>query len=234
MKLNYVKRCRRFVNDYAAFVKELPDSFSEIGAMLPSSKYLAKEMVKPITEYEKRLKRNTPYRILEIGPGTGPFTKKIIKHMHVSDELVVCEINSRLMDRLKSSLECLDYYGAKSHRVHFYLGSVLDLPKEMIQDGFDLIVSSLPFHNFDPESVKEFLEFYNSILKSDGTITFFHYVGLRKLSELSPKKELRERIRGVDKVITTWCSQASRYGRIKKHVSVLNFPPAVSIRVDKR
>lgn len=227
MKLDYIKRCGRFVNDYAAFVKELPDSFSEIGAMLPSSKYLAKEMVRPI----RHRKNNKSYRILEIGPGTGPFTKELLNHMHVNDELVVCEINPRLMDRLRISLSTLESFKAKEHKVSFFQGSILDLPKEEIKGGFDLIVSSLPFHNFDPELVQVFLDFYSDILAPGGNITFFHYVGLKKMSEFSPNKQIRNRIKGVNKVISKWCSSASKHGYIRKRVSMLNFPPAVSIEV---
>ncbi len=231
MRLDYVKRCSRFVHDYATFVKELPESFSEIGAMLPSSRYLAKEMVRPIREVNRQTRNSRPYRILEVGPGTGPFTKKILKLMPVTDELVVCEINARLMERLKLSLSTLDVYQAKQHKIDFFEGSVLDLPEDLINDGFDLIVSSLPFHNFNPDLVEHFLEFFSKILTPTGTITFFHYVGLRHLSEFSPNRELRDRIKGVDSVIANWCENASQNGLIKKKISMLNFPPAVSISV---
>lgn len=199
--------------------------------MLPSSRYLANEMVRPISEVVRQSGSNRPYRILEVGPGTGPFTKKILKLMPVSDELVICEINSRLMERLKLSLSSLDVYQAKQQQINFFEGSVLDLPTDLINEGFDLIVSSLPFHNFDPSLVEHFLEFFSEILTPTGTITFFHYVGLRHLSELSPNKELRERVKGVDSVIATWCDNASQNGLIKKKISMLNFPPAVAISV---
>lgn len=200
--------------------------------MLPSSRYLAREMVRPIYEVNRSARPDRPYRILEVGPGTGPFTKEILKIMHVTDELVVCEINPRLMERLKLSLGSIECFRAKEHKVSFFEGSILDLPKQYIAEGFDLIVSSLPFHNFSPELVKEFLNFFSQILAPNGTITFFHYVGLRKLSGLSPNRSLRNRIKGVDKVIATWCNELSKEGNVHKCISMLNFPPAVAIRVE--
>jgi phosphatidylethanolamine/phosphatidyl-N-methylethanolamine N-methyltransferase len=231
VSLNYVKKCGRFVHDYATFVRELPESFSEIGAMLPSSRYLAKEMVRPMKEFSRDRAKPKSYRILEVGPGTGPFTKSIIKLMPVSDQLIVCEINPRLMERLQRSLSTMDSYTAKEHKIEFYQGSVLDLPKELIGEGFDLIVSSLPFHNFDPELVQEFLTFFKNILSEDGTITFFHYLGLRKLSEFSPNKAVRTRIKAVDNIISDWCELSKKSGFVNKRISMLNFPPAVAITV---
>jgi phosphatidylethanolamine/phosphatidyl-N-methylethanolamine N-methyltransferase len=223
LKFKYVKRCGRFVLDYATFVKELPDSFSEIGAMLPSSPYLAKLMVQPL------LSSHRSWRILEVGPGTGPFTRSILKLMKPSDELVVCEINNRFMLGLKESLEVEPSYQFNKNRVSFYEGSVLDLPTELVGEGFDLIVSSLPFHNFSPETVDSFFSFFQAVLKEEGTLTFFHYAGLRKLSGISPKKDIRERVKGVDQVIEKWCLEASRDGLLRKKVSLLNLPPAVSV-----
>jgi phosphatidylethanolamine/phosphatidyl-N-methylethanolamine N-methyltransferase len=224
-KHNYVKRCGRFVMDYATFMKELPDSFSEIGAMLPSSPHLAKLMIEPL-ELSASNKR-----ILEVGPGTGPFTRAILKKMIPGDEFVVCEINSRFMSSLKESLLSDSCYLKHRENVHFYQGSVLELPESFVGSGFDFIVSSLPFHNFTPEMVDSFFSYFSRILNNDGTLTFFHYAGLRKLSGISPKREVRERVKGVDRVIAKWCDEASKEGSIDKKVSIFNLPPAVSVRL---
>ncbi len=225
LKYKSVKQCGRFVRDYATFVKELPDSFSEIGAMLPSSPHLAKLMIEPLDEYGENR------RILEVGPGTGPFTRALLKKISPSDEFVVCEINSRFMSSLQASLRSDAYFKKNEDRVYFYQGSVLELPDELIGDGFDFIVSSLPFHNFSPELVDNFFCHFKKILKNEGTLTFFHYAGLRKLSGISPKKEVRDRVRGVDEVIAKWCDHVSKDGGFDKKISIFNLPPAVSVRL---
>jgi phosphatidylethanolamine/phosphatidyl-N-methylethanolamine N-methyltransferase len=225
MKFKYVKRCGRFMLDYATFMKELPDSFSEIGAMLPSSPHLAKLMIEPLHSIKM------PVRVLEVGPGTGPFTRAILKQMKPFDELVVCEINTRFMKGLKESLSTDSSYIENKDRIHFFEGSVLELPPEYEDKGFDFIVSSLPFHNFTPELVETFFLYFKKVLKNEGTLTFFHYAGLRKLSGISPNKEVRDRVKGVDKVIAKWCDEASRDGTINKKISIFNLPPAVSVRI---
>jgi len=50
-------------NSYLTFIRELPKSFSQIGAMLPSSPALGRAMVRPIREAKR------PLNILEVGPG---------------------------------------------------------------------------------------------------------------------------------------------------------------------
>ncbi|HMO16788.1 MAG TPA: methyltransferase domain-containing protein [Oligoflexia bacterium] len=220
-----MKRCGRFVQDYATFVSELPDSFSEIGAMLPSSAHLAKVMVEPLSSTSK------PSRILEVGPGTGPITKTIVSLLKKNDELVVCEINSRFMRGLKNTLSSRDDFNRKKDQINFFEGSVIDLPVDLVGDGFDFIVSSLPFHNFTPEMVDVFFSYFNQILKEGGTLTFFHYAGLKKLSGISLKKQIRERVKGVDAVISKWCDQAEQGGEVGRKVSYLNLPPAVSVRL---
>lgn len=224
-KYNYVKRYGRFVKDYATFVKELPDSFSEIGAMLPSSPHLAKLMIKPLDNYSSKR------RILEVGPGTGPFTRAIIKKMNKEDEFIICEINSRFMTSLKNSLSTNPDYLKNKDRIFFYQGSVLELPNNYKTNGFDMIVSSIPFHNFSPEIVDNFFCFFREILKNEGTLSFFHYAGLRKISGMSLNKDIRDRVKGVDQVIDKWCDKISKEGTLDKKISLLNLPPAVSVHL---
>ena len=215
----------RFITDYTNFLRELPDSFSEIGAMLPSSPHLAKLMVEPLLSAEKR----GAWSILEIGPGTGPFTRSILKEMKPNDSLQICEINHRFMEVLKKSLANNSNFQANKDRISFYEGSIIDLAQTMEPESFDFIVSSLPFHNFPVELVEEFLAVYSKVLKKDGILSFFHYAGLRKLSGISPNKKVRDRIKQVDKLLRIWCEENAKDGTFKKRVTFFNVPPAVSV-----
>jgi phosphatidylethanolamine/phosphatidyl-N-methylethanolamine N-methyltransferase len=215
----------RFISDYTNFLRELPDSFSEIGAMLPSSPHLAKLMVEPLNVVER-----APWAILEIGPGTGPFTRSILKAMGPEDTLQICEINSRFMEVLKKSLLNNADYQRNKDRISFYEGSILDLAEGIDPESYDFIVSSLPFHNFPVDLVRQFLAVYSKVLKPDGILSFFHYAGLRKLSGISPSKTVRDRIKQVDTLLRDWCQDHAKDGSFKKRVSFLNVPPAVSVR----
>ena len=219
-----IKKYGRFITDYTSFLRELPDSFSEIGAMLPSSPHLAKLMVEPLLSSERK-----GWSSLEIGPGTGPFTRSILKEMKLDDTLQICEINHRFMEVLKKSLSNNSNFQANKDRISFYEGSIIDLAETMKPESFDFIVSSLPFHNFPVELVKEFLAVYSKILKKDGILSFFHYAGLRKLSGISPNKKVRDRIKQVDKLLSEWCEENAKDGTFRKRVTFLNVPPAVSV-----
>lgn len=211
--------------EYFTFIRELPRSFAQIGAMLPSSPALGRAMVRPIRE------ANRPLNILEVGPGTGPFTRQILKLMRSEDRFTICEINSRFLRLLRRNLISNRHYAEHHDRVTFFEGPVQALPAA-IDGKFDIIVSSLPFSNFTPEMVDEILTLFSSLLEPDGTITFLEYLGVRKLSALFSSKRGRERLHAVDEVIQRWSDRVEKNGEVKKKISLLNVPPAVAIRFD--
>ena len=211
--------------DYLVFVRELPKSFSEIGAMLPSSPALAKVMVDPVTVVPG------PRRILEVGPGTGPFTREILGLMRDGDTFVICEINPRFMARLKNSL-CNDpNFLRHAERVIFFEGPVQALKAEKQNEKFDVIVSSLPFVNFTPDVVDGIFMQFSRMLKENGVVTFLQYVGVWKLRELLSSNRTRKRVQAVEDVIAKWAARAKNGGEVRKKVSLLNVPPAMSVQL---
>ncbi len=217
--------------DYLAFIRELPKSFGEIGAMLPSSPALGRKMVRPIEEAGR------PLSILEVGPGTGPFTRQILRRMGPRDTLTICEINARFMNRLKVRLENDPYFQRNRARVIFFQGAVQQLPAPSHDSNngvakFDIIVSSLPFSNFTPDTVEEILELFQKLTGGTGTVTFLEYIGLRPLARLISSRSRRERAAGVEKVIKEWRNRITKIGFVSTDVALLNVPPAVAIRFD--
>ena len=211
--------------DYLTFIRELPRSFAEIGAMLPSSKYLGREMVRPIRQAQR------PLKILEVGPGTGPFTRQILQLMGPQDEFIVCEINARFLNRLKKGLEQSPYYRANSGRVSFYQGSVFDLERIYEPSTFDVIVSSLPLANFSPEMVESIFNLFDTLIAPGGSVTFFEYAGLRKIGTPFRSASGCARVRAVDEVVRRWCDHVSESGEVRRKLALLNLPPAISIEL---
>lgn len=212
------------ISDNFIFVRELPKSFSQIGAMLPSSPSLARHMVRSIKE-------NTgPRKILEVGPGTGPFTRQILKLMGPDDSFVICEINPRFIERLQKTLAFNPDYLLNRERVRFFEGPVQQLPETAgYPDKYDVIVSSLPFINFAPDTVDEILQLFKTMVSDGGSLTFCQYVGICKLREYFSKPSTRNRVRGVDEVIHAWCESVENTGSVEKRVSLFNVPPATAI-----
>ena len=214
--------------DYLTFMKEARKSFNEIGAMVPSSPALARDMVRPIEAYSR------PLNILEVGPGTGPFTKRILRLMGPKDRLTICEINPKFLQALRENLERKKYFRRQADRVKFVCGPVQELLHDESTEKFDVIVSSLPFTNFDPSVVDEVLSLFEELLAPDGSITFCEYIGVRRLRSVFSKAREKVRLRGVNRVIQKWCGVFRDGGKVRKHVALLNIPPAFTFEFSRR
>ena len=214
--------------DALAFLKELPKNFSQIGSIIPSSRALAKALARPIERATK------PIRILEVGPGTGPITRRILKLMGPQDQLLICELNPNFIKQLQLKLATNKYFIKNRDRVSFHLGPVQDLRTFGVEGTFDAIVSSLPFSNFTPELVHDILSLYRDLLASDGSLTFVEYAGIRKISSLLKNSEERERVRGVEEVIQSWKEQWAKFGRVDRDLTILNIPPAFTLEFNHR
>lgn len=175
--------------DSLIFLKESVVKFKEIGAILPTSDCAAEELAAPV--------KNPPFpkRILELGPGTGVVTIRILRNMGPDDELCICEINPTFMETLKERLEELPEYIQRREKVTFFLGPAQELPEK---SKFDLVVCALPFLNFDLETVKEIFAKLRRISTSETLMTYYEFMGIRRASKLLPPKTRRDRIRDID------------------------------------
>jgi phosphatidylethanolamine/phosphatidyl-N-methylethanolamine N-methyltransferase len=212
-------------SEYLIFLKELKTSFLQIGSLVPSSPFLAKAMVLPLKGHV------APVRILEVGPGTGPITKAILREMKDEDELIICEVNSRLMSRLKARLIADPYFQKHMQRISFLEASIQEIYTESLADKVDVIVSSLPFTNFTPSELRATIDVFEKLLKTDGKVTFFEYLGIRKISTILSNRRNRDRLRAVDSVIKQWQEVVVREGQVRTKLSFLNFPPALTVQM---
>src|SRR5262245_51091711 len=81
----------RFLAECGTFFRESRRNFRDTGSLLPSSKFLARALVSELR------KPRGPCRILEVGPGTGPVTAQIIRHMRGDDQLDAVEVNGKFV-----------------------------------------------------------------------------------------------------------------------------------------
>lgn len=210
------------IRDCISFIRELPRSFSSIGAMVPSSSELGRDMVRPLSEL------TGPRKILEVGAGTGPITREILRSMGPQDTLVICEINQRFLNFLKQRLNRNTDFQHHRDRIQFFEGSCQDLAARDPEMKYDVIVSSLPFYSFGPTLVNEFLSLFRSMLSPNGTLTFCSYIGVPEISLVLCNPDIRRRVVGVEKVIKQWCDDTARIGRVDRRRAFLNIPPAYS------
>lgn len=145
-----------------------------VGAVAPSSKYLAEKMIKNI-DFE-----NCSV-IAEYGAGTGIFTAEVIRHKKKDTKFLVIERNERFYRLLRRRF-------AKCRNVFVIHGNAQNLRKYMKKcgaDSVDYIISGLPFASLPHDiSDKILVETRKIIAESGGKfITFQYTLFKRKLFE---------------------------------------------------
>jgi phospholipid N-methyltransferase len=161
-----------------------------VGSLIPSSRFLATKMLKNIPFEQAKV-------IVELGPGTGIFTEKIMKRLNPDTHLVVIELNDEFHQKL----------AAKTHQenCHIVHGSASDLEKILSDLGLgkaDCIVSSLPFSNFPKEIRVSIMQAVLHCLITSGTFIQFQYT-------LQSKKHFK-----------------SLFNNVAIDYAAFNFPPA--------
>jgi phospholipid N-methyltransferase len=181
-----------------AFIKEFWKDKKMIGSMVPSSKYLAAKMLDHIPFKNTKL-------IIELGPGTGIFTEKIIQKLDVTTQLIVLELNSEFYQELKAKI-C-------HTNVHIKEASADKIGEIMLELGFekaDIIISSLPLANFSAKLRNSILEVVKESLNENGSFIQFQY-------SLNAYKNLKQ-----------------LFPVVKLNFTALNFPPAFVYTCSKR
>ena len=74
------------------FLSQLSRGFDHIGAVMPTSREAARAMA------AEALRQKKPKAILEVGPGTGPITTELVRHLKADDRLVLCEVDDTFVE----------------------------------------------------------------------------------------------------------------------------------------
>ena len=139
------------------------------GAILPSSKYLARKMVEHINFDEARC-------IVEYGPGTGVFTDKILSERRAETEIILIERNENFYNELIEKYKNIP-------NLHIKNDTAENIGNCLSERGFshaDFIISGLPFASLPPEISENILAQTVKFLKSDGFFITFQYSLFKK------------------------------------------------------
>lgn len=140
-----------------------------VGAVLPSSKYLAAAMINAI-DFE-----NTNC-IVEYGPGTGAFTEKILARVHPSTIVILIEQNPTFYKELQQ------LYGHKPNviLINDSAERIKDILFEHSITKIDYIVSGLPFASLPKAVSDEILTRTSEVVGNHGTFITFQYSLLKE------------------------------------------------------
>ncbi len=180
------------MGNLSTFYSEFRQRYYTTGSIIPSSRFLATAITKPLA------KREGPRRVLEIGPGTGAFTQKIVKQLRPDDQFDIVEINPTFAAVIRDQFEQNPAYQkvADISKVH-----ETPLQKFQYDAPYDIIISGLPTTNFDVPLVKEIFETFVELLAPGGELSYFEYMYLRQMRKYIDKKSNRDRLREMDQVI---------------------------------
>ncbi|MGD9127641.1 MAG: methyltransferase domain-containing protein, partial [Planctomycetia bacterium] len=179
------------MNEYRLFWREFRQNFHTTGAVLPSGKRLARKLARFVG------KGDQPKRILEVGAGTGAVTHYISKAMGPEDQLDLVELNASFADSLRTMLRDDTHYASTADRIRVLETAIEDFPTD---EPYDVIVSGLPLNNFSVESVQAILDQLMTLLKPDGTLSFFEYIAIRRVKAAVSRRDERHRLRGIGQV----------------------------------
>lgn len=179
-------------SDFGIFFRQFRETFETTGAIAPSSKYLGDAL-------SKFVGKQNGVRILEVGPGTGAVTARILRRLQPDDRLELIELNEKFVEVLKSKFSDDPQFKVHSKQVTIIQGRLESL---VDSEPYDIIISGLPLNNFDPTLVRTILQTYQQLLKPKGTVSFFEYMFFRSMRSVIPG-----RMREVSAVMQPWLSQ---------------------------
>ncbi|TMR98549.1 class I SAM-dependent methyltransferase [Nonomuraea basaltis] len=149
-------------NDTALFLGQFLRAPAVIGAVAPSSRRLASAVCAPIPE------RGEP-TVVELGPGTGPFTAEIQQRLAGRGHHLAVEVNETMAGLLAGRFPAVDVVHADAAR----LGELL---RERGLRQADVVVSGLPWAAFPEESQRDLLEAVTAAMGLGAAFTTFSYI----------------------------------------------------------
>jgi phospholipid N-methyltransferase len=209
--------------DYRVFWRQFRETYHSTGAVMPSGRALSAALSRFVRdgdgEVASATRMSAPRRILEVGPGTGAVTARIIRHMRPDDELVLVERNDQFVEWLRGRLAESPEFQQAVDRIRLVHAAVEDLPED---EPFDLIISGLPLNNFAVDSVEQIFTKLRRLLILGGMLSFFEYVAVRRAKSFVSPSADRKRLRGISQVFR----EVLHGNEIQRDLVLANVPPA--------
>jgi phospholipid N-methyltransferase len=183
------------------FATEAIADFRTVGAVTPSSRYLAQAMLGPIVPERARV-------VVELGPGTGVMTQALLEVLPRNAHLFAFEINSRFSDYLKTNLV--------DSRLTVVDASAELAGEEMRRRGYervDAVVSSLALGLIRDRQRREFFGGLVNLL-GDGVFTQFQYLHCLQV------KDRQIRRFDLGRLLRQY------FGSVRQRIIWRNLPPA--------
>jgi phospholipid N-methyltransferase len=150
------------VRDHLRLLGEFVRQPARTGAVVPSSRWLAERLVSDID-------LESAETVVELGPGTGPFTRLIVERARPEALILAVELNARLATQLVDRFP----------RVRIINDSAERLPQHLEALGrseADCVLSGLPFAAFDGDLQTRLVGAVAASLRPGGRFATFSYL----------------------------------------------------------
>jgi len=158
-----VKRSAVATSASALFARNFFKYPSMLGSVVPSSRFLVKDLMGQIDWELARV-------LVEFGPGVGTITREVLKRMRPDAVLLVIELNEDFVKYLGSTI--------RDPRLRVVHGSAAHVRRMLAEYGLapaDYIISSIP-DSLLPETLrKEIVAESRNALKAQGSMLVFQY-----------------------------------------------------------
>lgn len=197
----------------ATFVKQFGTRFETTGSLMPSSRFVAKAITRFVQQRGK-----DSIRILECGPGTGPFSDRIVRLLQPGDAYHLVELNENFVAVLRQR------FAEEQHWMHVKeMTEIFALPLQDFNpdEKYDFIISGLPHINFPTQVVEEITASYFKLLKPGGMLSYFEYMYVRPIRKMVTLGNNRRRVREVNAIME---GHIGRH-RVRRESILINVPP---------
>ncbi len=161
LRLGRAQRVSQYFKNIAPgiFLQELINRPGAIGAICPSSRYLARQMARQIPDSKDGL-------IVELGGGTGVITRALLDHGVAPEKLKVIEFSAPFVRRLRQRFPDVEV-------IHGNAADLCDLLPRNTK--ICAIVSSLPLCSLPEPITQSILEQWRTLLHDGGVAIQFTY-----------------------------------------------------------
>ena len=161
------------------------------GSFAPSSPWLARAMVRGCDLKNART-------VIEFGPGTGAFTRLILRRIGEQTTFFAMELDGEQACRLQQRFPGLHVYNDSAEKIQRYLA-------QHGRKKADYIISGLPWGNMSVKVQEPILDAVLASLAPDGTFTTFAYIHACWLpTALSFRKRIKEHFAEVKTSRIIW------------------------------
>lgn len=203
------------MKNHIAFFRQFRSRFETTGAIAPSSRFLANAM----TSYLRERPAGKPVRVLEIGPGTGPVTDRIVRLIQPGDVFDLVELNDEFVRILKDRFTSEEAWKSVAGQSSIHMMPIQDF---QAPEPYDFVISGLPLNNFPADLVRTITDAYFRLLKPGGVLSYFEYMYVRPIRKKVTRGPDQERIVRIDDILSEHCRRC----RIRRDNIWFNIPPA--------